>query len=463
MIEIEALGWVISFDPSAVLAPGMFVALIVALLSGFPVAFCLGGVGVIFALLGMLSGEIEPAFITALPQRILGIMANFTLLAIPAFVFMGSMLESSGIAERLLETMGRLLGRLRGGLALAVVLVGSLLAATTGVVAATVTTMGLISLPAMLRAGYDKSLATGVIVASGTLGQIIPPSIVLVVLGDQLGISVGDLFIGALVPGLLMSTVFAVYVLVISALKLELAPELKPEEAGASHPLQLLQSMLPPIALIAAVLGSIFFGIATPTEAGVIGAVGAMVLAAINGGFTRQQLSNVCESTLRTTAMVMAILLGSTAFSLVFRGVGGDQLISDLLLNLPGGRVGFLVFSMLIIFVLGFFIDFFEIAFIAVPLLLPAARQLLGPEALVWFGVMIGANLQTSFLTPPFGFALFYLRGVAPDDVSTRDIYRGALPFVGLQVAVLALIIAVPGLVDWLPRLAEVLSPGQLT
>ena len=463
MIEIEALGWVISFDPSAVLAPGMFLALIVALLSGFPVAFCLGGIGVIFALLGMLSGEIEPQFVTALPQRILGIMANFTLLAIPAFVFMGSMLESSGIAERLLETMGRLLGRLRGGLALAVVLVGSLLAATTGVVAATVTTMGLISLPAMLRAGYDKSLATGVIVASGTLGQIIPPSIVLVVLGDQLGISVGDLFIGALIPGLLMSAVFAIYVLVISALKPELAPELKPELTGPSHPLQLVQSVLPPITLIVAVLGSIFFGIATPTEAGVIGAVGAMVLASLNGGFSRQQLSNVCEGTMRTTAMVMAILMGSTAFSLVFRGVGGDQLISDLLLNLPGGRVGFLVFSMLIIFLLGFFIDFFEIAFIAVPLLLPAARQLLGPEALVWFGVIIGANLQTSFLTPPFGFALFFLRGVAPDEVRTRDIYRGALPFVGLQVAVLALIIAVPGLVDWLPRLAGTLSPGPMT
>ena len=463
MIEIEALGWVISFDPSAVLAPGMFLALIVALLSGFPVAFCLGGIGVIFALLGMLSGEIDPQFVTALPQRILGIMANFTLLAIPAFVFMGSMLESSGIAERLLETMGRLLGRLRGGLALAVVLVGSLLAATTGVVAATVTTMGLISLPAMLRAGYDKSLATGVIVASGTLGQIIPPSIVLVVLGDQLGISVGDLFIGALLPGLLMSAVFAVYVLVISALKPELAPELKPELTDSGRPLQLVRSVLPPIALIVAVLGSIFFGIATPTEAGVIGAVGAMVLAAFNGGFSRQQLSNVCESTMRTTAMVMAILIGSTAFSLVFRGVGGDQLISDLLLNLPGGRVGFLVFSMLIIFLLGFFIDFFEIAFIAVPLLLPAARQLLGPEALVWFGVMIGANLQTSFLTPPFGFALFYLRGVAPGEVSTRDIYRGALPFVGLQVAVLALIIAVPGMVDWLPRLAAALSPGPMT
>ena len=463
MIEIEALGWVISFDPSAVLAPGMFLALIVALLSGFPVAFCLGGIGVIFALLGMLSGEIDPQFVTALPQRILGIMANFTLLAIPAFVFMGSMLESSGIAERLLETMGRLLGRLRGGLALAVVLVGSLLAATTGVVAATVTTMGLISLPAMLRAGYDKSLATGVIVASGTLGQIIPPSIVLVVLGDQLGISVGDLFIGALLPGLLMSAVFAIYVLVISALKPELAPELKPELTDSGRPLQLVRSVLPPIALIVAVLGSIFFGIATPTEAGVIGAVGAMVLAAFNGGFSRQQLSNVCESTMRTTAMVMAILMGSTAFSLVFRGVGGDQLISDLLLNLPGGRVGFLVFSMLIIFLLGFFIDFFEIAFIAVPLLLPAARQLLGPEALVWFGVMIGANLQTSFLTPPFGFALFFLRGVAPDEVSTRDIYRGALPFVGLQVAVLALIIAVPGLVGWLPRLAGALSPGPMT
>ena len=463
MIEIEALGWVVSFDPSAVLAPGMFLALIVALLSGFPVAFCLGGIGVIFALLGMLSGEIDPQFVTALPQRILGIMANFTLLAIPAFVFMGSMLESSGIAERLLETMGRLLGRLRGGLALAVVLVGSLLAATTGVVAATVTTMGLISLPAMLRAGYDKSLATGVIVASGTLGQIIPPSIVLVVLGDQLGISVGDLFIGALLPGLLMSAVFAIYVLVISALKPELAPELKPELTDSGRPLQLVRSVLPPIALIVAVLGSIFFGIATPTEAGVIGAVGAMVLAAFNGGFSRQQLSNVCESTMRTTAMVMAILMGSTAFSLVFRGVGGDQLISDLLLNLPGGRVGFLVFSMLIIFLLGFFIDFFEIAFIAVPLLLPAARQLLGPEALVWFGVMIGANLQTSFLTPPFGFALFYLRGVAPGEVSTRDIYRGALPFVGLQVAVLALIIAVPGMVDWLPRLAAALGPGPMT
>jgi len=460
---MEALGWIISIDPSAVLAPGMFLVLILALLSGFPVAFCLGGVGVIFAVLGILSGEIDPQFFTALPQRILGIMANFTLLAIPAFVFMGAMLEISGIAERLLETMGRLLGRLHGGLALAVVLVGSMLAATTGVVAATVTTMGLISLPAMLRAGYDKSLATGVIVASGTLGQIIPPSLVLVVLGDQLGISVGDLFFGALLPGLLMSAVFALYVLVISALKPELAPLLPPEATGASSPLQLIQSVLPPLTLIVAVLGSIFFGIATPTEAGVIGAFGAMVLAAINGGFSRNQLSAVCESTMRTTAMVMAILMGSTTFSLVFRGVGGDHLISELLLSLPGGRVGFLLCSMLTIFLLGFFIDFFEIAFIAIPLLLPAARQLLGPEAMVWFGVIIGANLQTSFLTPPFGFALFYLRGVAPDEVSTRDIYKGALPFVGLQVAVLVLIIAVPGLVEWVPRLAGGETTGLFT
>ena len=462
----------------------VFIFVLIALMalalgSGFPVAFALPGSAIIAiaaaALTGyVLEGTTDAYFAVGGPAQWLSAgvtnlrgvyweVERDTLIAIPLFIFMGIMLQRSKIAEDLLVTMAQLFGPIPGGLGISVVFVGALLAATTGVVAATVTTMGLISLPAMLRAGYDKTLATGVIVASGTLGQIIPPSIVLVVLGDQLGISVGDLFIGALLPGLLMSAVFAIYVLVISALKPELAPELKPELAGSSHPLQLVQSVLPPIALIMAVLGSIFFGIATPTEAGVIGAVGAMVLAGLNGGFSRQQLSNVCESTMRTTAMVMAILMGSTAFSLVFRGVGGDQLISELLLNLPGGRVGFLVFSMLIIFLLGFFIDFFEIAFIAVPLLLPAARQLLGPEALVWFGVMIGANLQTSFLTPPFGFALFYLRGVAPDEVSTGDIYRGALPFVGLQVAVLALIIAVPGLVDWLPRLAGALSPGPMT
>ncbi|MDA1156836.1 TRAP transporter large permease subunit [Vulcanococcus sp. CPBay_Sum15L08_68] len=456
-MELEAFGYVITFFPGEVLGPAMFIALVLALLSGYPVAFGLGGISVLFALLGMAVGVIEPQFLTALPQRIFGIMSNFTLLAIPAFVFMGAMLERSGIAERLLVAMGQLLRGVRGGLALAVVLVGALLAATTGVVAATVTTMGLISLPVMLRAGYDRSLATGVIAASGTLGQIIPPSIVLVVLGDQLGVSVGDLFLGALIPGVLMTAGFALYVLVISSLKPELAPALN-AEADSSQPSgrALLKVLLPPLGLILLVLGSIFFGLATPTEAGAIGAIGAMALAALEGGLNRRGLNQVCDDTLRTTAMVMAILLGSTAFSLVFRGVGGDQLISDLLLNLPGGKAGFLLVSMAVIFALGFFIDFFEIAFIVLPLLLPSARQLLGPEALLWFGVLIGANLQTSFLSPPFGFALFFLRGVAPEEVSTQSIYRGAWPFIGVQLAVLLLIVCFPPLVNWLPSMLRV-------
>ncbi|MFM7676172.1 MAG: TRAP transporter large permease subunit [Synechococcus sp.] len=454
MWEIELLGWVISFDAGEVLGPGMFLALVIALLSGYPVAFGLGGVAVIFGLLGIGLGVIDASFLTALPQRIFGIMANMTLLAIPAFVFMGAMLEKSGIAERLLETMGRLLGRVRGGLALAVVLVGALLAATTGVVAATVTTMGLISLPAMLRAGYDRSLATGVIAASGTLGQIIPPSIVLVVLGDQLGVPVGDLFLGSLIPGVLMAAVFAVYVLVISVLQPQLAPPLDTTGLPPPSPARLLRVLAAPLGLILLVLGSIFFGIATPTEAGVLGALGAMGLAALEGGFSRSALDQVCDDTVRTTAMVMAILLGSTAFSLVFRGVGGDVLISELLLNLPGGATGFLAVSMLVIFLLGFFIDFFEIAFIVVPLLLPSARQLLGPESLLWLGVVIGTNLQTSFLTPPFGFALFYLRGVSPPEVATGAIYRGAVPFIALQLAVLLLILLFPSLVTLLPSLA---------
>ena len=451
MIEIELLGYFISFDPSMILGPGMFLGLVIVLLSGYPVAFCLGGIAVLFSLLGMIFGEIDPIFVTALPPRIMGIMSNFTLLAIPAFVFMGAMLETSGIAERLLISMGNLLGRIQGGLALAVVLVGSLLAATTGVVAATVTTMGLISLPAMLKAGYNKSLATGVIAASGTLGQIIPPSIVLVVLGDQLGISVGDLFLGSLIPGILMTSIFAIYILVISAIKPELAPKDKTTSLTKKEFIQLIKVMIPPLGLILLVLGSIFFGIATPTEAGTLGAVGAIYLASIHGGFSRHALAKVCDETLRTTSMVMAILLGSTAFSLVFRGVGGDEIIANILLNLPGGKIGFMAFSMLIIFFLGFFIDFFEIAFIAVPLLLPSAQQLLGTESLLWLGVVIGANLQTSFLTPPFGFALFYLRGVAPRSISTNEIYAGALPFVALQILVLIIIILVPGLVNWLP------------
>ena len=438
------------------MGPGMFVMALACLLLGYPVAFTLGGVAVLFAGVGIATGAFNGLFLTALPQRVFGIMGNFTLLAIPAFIFMGAMLKSSGLAEQLLEAMGRVLGRVRGGLALAVVLVGALLAATTGVVAATVITMGLISLPTMLRHGYDKSLATGVIAASGTLGQIIPPSIVLVVLGDQLGVPVGDLFIGSVIPGLLMAMVFALYVLVITRVSPNLAPPLPARDDGRSLGKELGQAaplVLPPLALIVLVLGSIFFGVATPTEAGAMGAVGAMAMAAWNGRLSLRTIREVSEDTLSTTAMVMFILLGSTAFSLVFRGFDGDGLIAELLLRLPGQSAGFLVISMATIFILGFFIDFFEIAFIVVPLFAPVAKALFGPEALVWYGVIIGANLQSSFLTPPFGFALFYLRSVAPEDVTTGHIYRGAIPFILLQMLVLVLIILFPQLVTALPQL----------
>ncbi|QOV24536.1 TRAP transporter large permease [Anabaenopsis elenkinii] len=437
------------------LGPGMFAGALVLLSLGYPVAFSLGGVSIIFGILGIALGVFDPIFFTAMPQRIFGIMANYTLLAIPYFIFMGSMLEKSGIAENLLETMGIILGRLRGGLALAVVLVGALLAATTGVVAATVVAMGLISLPIMLRYGYNKELATGVIAASGTLGQIIPPSVVLVVLGDQLGVSVGDLFIGSLIPGLMMSAAFAAHVLIVAFLKPELAPALPAEVreiGGKALGKRIFQVMLPPLILIFLVLGSIFFGVATPTEAGAVGCLGAIVLAAANGELTLAAVGQVCDATLKITTMVIFILLGSTAFSLVFRGLNGDQFMFDVLANLPGGTIGFLTVSMVTVFILGFFIDFFEIAFIVVPLFVPVAQQL-GID-LIWYGVILGANLQTSFLTPPFGFALFYLRGVAPPEVTTSDIYRGAIPFILLQILVLLLIITFPGIVSFLPNLA---------
>ncbi|NEZ65018.1 TRAP transporter large permease subunit [Leptolyngbyaceae cyanobacterium CCMR0082] len=438
------------------LGPLMFAGALVLLSLGYPVAFSLGGVAILFGLIGIAFGVFDPIFLTAMPQRIFGIMNNFTLLAIPYFIFMGAMLEKSGIAENLLETMGSLFGRLRGGLAIAVVVVGALLAATTGVVAATVVTMGLISLPTMLRYGYNKDVATGVIAASGTLGQIIPPSIVLVVLADQLGVSVGDLFLGSFIPGLLMAGVFVVHVVIIAFVRPDLLPALPSELLkirGQALFLKVLKVMVPPLVLILLVLGSIFFGIATPTEAGALGAVGAMVLAAFNRQLTIRSLQEVCDSTLRTTTMVIFILLGSTAFSLVFRGLRGDSFIFDVLTNLPGGDVGFLIVSMLTVFILGFFIDFFEIAFIVIPLFAPVAQQL-GMD-LVWYGVIIGANMQTSFLTPPFGFALFYLRGVAPKDVSTGNLYRGVIPFIALQLLVLVSIIAFPGLVNWLPSISS--------
>lgn len=429
----------------------MFVGAFGFLLLGYPVAFALGGVAIVFALIGVTMGVFDPVFLSAMPQRIFGIMSNYTLLAIPYFIFLGSMLEKSGIAEKLLETMGILFGRMRGGLALAVVIVGTLLAASTGVVAATVVAMGLISLPVMLRYGYDKGLATGIIAASGTLGQIVPPSVVLVVLGDQLGVSVGDLFIGSLIPGLLMATAFALHVIIIALIKPEFAPALPPEVrniGGKALFRQVLAVMIPPLLLIVLVLGSIFFGIATPTEAGAVGCLGAIALALANGRLNWAALKQVCDATLRITTMVMFILLGSTAFSLVFRGLDGDRVMFDLLSNLPGEEMGFLVVSLLTVFILGFFIDFFEIAFIVIPIFLPVAEAL-GID-LVWFGVIFGANLQTSFLTPPFGFALFYLRGVAPPSIKTQDIYRGVIPFIIIQILVLVLIIVFPQLVNFL-------------
>jgi tripartite ATP-independent transporter DctM subunit len=435
-------------EPYEWLAPVMFVVVLVHIFSGFPVAFALGGTSLIFALVAIALGILDWHFLLALPERIFGFMQNYTLLAIPFFIFMGTMLEKSRLAEDLLKTIGQLFGPVRGGLALAVVMVGTLLAAATGVIGASVVAMGMISLPVMLRYGYSKPLAAGVIAASGTLGQIIPPSIVLVVLGDQLGVSVGDLFLGALVPGLILAGSYAVFVFVFAQLRRKSAPALPPEErlpVSRALLVKVVKVLVPPLALILLVLGSIFFGVATPTEAGAVGAVGAMMLALLNRRLTLVNVRETCDGTLRLTSMVMMLLIGSAAFSLVFRGLNGDIWVEDVLTNLPGGIIGFLIVANLMIFILGFFIDFFEIAFIILPLLIPAARAL-GID-LVWFGVMVGLNLQTSFLTPPFGFALFYLRGVAPPGLKTMQIYRGVLPFVVIQLVMLGLLVAFPDIV----------------
>ena len=437
----------------------MFIGALVLIFTGFPVAFALGGTALLFAGIGIEMGLLDVALLQALPSRIFGIMSNFVLLAVPFFIFMGTLLEKSRLAEDLLKTIGQLFGTLRGGLALAVVFVGALLAAATGVVGASVVAMGMISLPVMLRYGYSKELSTGVITAAGTLGQIIPPSIVLIVLADQLGISVGDLFLGALVPGVVLAGLYGLYAAGVAFVRPDAAPAL-PKDARVTSTARLLKRvllvMLPPLVLILLVLGSIFAGIATPTEAGALGAVGAMLLAAVNKRLTWSALWDTMNETTQLTSMVMFLLVGSTAFTLVFRGLGGDFWIEDLLTNLPGGVIGFLIVANLAIFLLGFFIDFFEIAFIIIPLLVAPARALLPPEfgatadiALVWFGVMVGMNLQMSFLTPPFGFALFYLRGVAPDSVSTLQIYRGAVPFIVIQVLGLLAMILYPELVTW--------------
>lgn len=433
------------------LGPIMFVVVFALIFSGYPVAFSLGGTSLIFAWVGVATGAFDWALMNAFPERLFGIMSNQLLLAIPFFIFMGTVLEKSKLAEDLLTTVGALFGGLRGGLALAVVFVGALLAAATGVVGASVVAMGLISLPVMLRYGYSKELAAGVITASGTLGQIIPPSVVLIVLADQLGQSVGDLFMGALIPGLLLAGLYAVYVLFIAWKSPEAAPAL-PESERTERGFELLRRvalvLLPPLSLILVVLGSIIVGLATPTEAGALGAVGALFLAWINGRLQRESLDGAMDETTRLSAMIMMLLIGSTLFALVFRGLEGDRWIEHFLTHLPGGAIGLLVVANLTVFVLGFFIDFFEIAFIILPLIVPAA---VGLEIdMVWFGVLLAINLQTSFLTPPFGFSLFYLRGVAPESIETTAIYRGALPFIGIQLLVLSLVIAFPGLVRFL-------------
>lgn len=426
----------------------MFAVLFVFLLAGFPVAFTLGAVA-----LGFGSVFLGFDFFNLLPLRIWGIMTNFTLLAVPLFVFMGVILEKSGLAEELLETMGQLFGRIRGGLAISVVIVGALLAATTGVVGASVVTMAVIALPVMLKNGYAPSLAGGTIATSGTLGQIIPPSIILILLGDVIGVPVGQLFIGAAIPGLMLVIAYMAYIAFIAWKKPELAPAITFDtnnNEGLAY--KVIKSLLPPLALMLAVLGSIFFGIASPTESAAVGALGAMLLAALHKKLNLDNLNKAMQQTTRLTSMVFLILIGATAFGLVFVGMGGDNLIFNIFSGLPGGKWGFLILSMVLIFVLGFFLDFIEICFIVVPIIAPIAIHM-GLDPL-WFALLIALNLQTSFLTPPFGFSLFYLKASAPT-LKLQDIYKGVVPFIAIQIAVLALIISFPSLTLWLPSLME--------
>jgi tripartite ATP-independent transporter DctM subunit len=430
----------------------MLAVAVLLLLCGYPVAFTLGAVSVLFG-----SIWLGLDFFTLLPMRIWGIMSNFTLLAVPLFVFMGVMLEKSGLAEELLETMGRLFGSLRGGLAISIVLVGALLAATTGVVGATVVTMAVIALPAMLKHGYSPELATGTIAASGTLGQIIPPSIILILLADVIGVPVGRLFMGAVTPGLLLILLFIIYIAIKAWWHPQEAPSIKPltsQQAGGQPMLgQVIKSLLPPLFLVLAVLGSIFFGVASPTESAAVGALGAILLAFTHRRLNLGNLNEAMRQTTRLTSMVFLILIGATTFGLVFRGMGGDHLVHDIMTSLPGGMWGFLVVSMLLIFVLGFFLDFLEICFIAVPILAPIGIHF-GIDPL-WFAVLIAVNLQTSFLTPPFGFSLFYLKAAAPPGINIMQIYRGIIPFVLIQIVVLGLMLAFPNLTLWLPDMMD--------
>lgn len=449
----------------------MFAFAVAVLLMGYPVAFSLSGTAILFALIGVATDSFDLVFLHAFPERVYGIMGNQTLIAIPLFILMGVILERAKISEDLLETMGIFFGKIRGGLGISVCIVGALLAASTGIVGATVVTMGLISLPTMLRYNYSPSLAAGIVTASGTLGQIIPPSIILIILGDVISsahqqaqlalgnfsptsVSVGDLFVGALLPGLVLVGLYIVYIGIIALLKPQVAPAL-PDEVlatvkGSKLWPKVIKVLIPPFLLIIGVLGSILAGLATPTEAASVGCIGALLLTALKKQLSIKILREVLTTTTYVNCMVFIILLGASMFSLVFRGYEGDEVVHNLLTNLPGGVNSAFFVVMFIMFVMGFFLDFFEITFVVVPIVGPILLMMgLDP---IWLGVMIALNLQTSFLTPPFGFALFYLRGVAPDEVSTMQIYRGVIPFIGLQLVMLIILWYWPSLATWLPQ-----------
>tara|TARA_R110001592_G_scaffold363402_1_gene688338 strand:- start:44147 stop:45517 length:1371 start_codon:yes stop_codon:yes gene_type:complete len=444
----------------------MFAVVCLTLMAGYPVAFSLAGTALWFALIGNMTGHFDMAFLHALPNRLYGTIDNTTLIAVPLFVLMGVMLEKSKLAEDLLDSMSLLFGKFKGGLGISVVIVGMLLAASTGIVGATVVTMGLMSLPCMLKRGYSPSLATGSICATGTLGQIIPPSIALVLLGDILSnayqqaqlsmgiftpktMSIGDLFMGAIIPGLLLVAMYIGYLVIVSRLKPEMAPVANVDDDRSVSVFRLLRSLLPPVVLIITVLGSILSGVATPTEAAGVGALGATLLAITRGQLSIARLRDIARSTTEVTAMIFLILIGAAVFSLVFRGFGGEELVEGLFQDLPGGVIGATLVVMVVIFLLGFILDFIEITFVVVPIVGPILLAMgLDP---IWLGIMIAINLQTSFLTPPFGFALFYLRGVAPPSVKTGDIYRGVIPFIGIQVLLMFMLAFWPSLATWLP------------
>jgi len=451
----------------------MFFAIVAILLAGYPVAFTLAGTALLFALGGVLAGVFDPAFLAAMPNRVFGIMSNETLIAVPLFIFMGVTLERARIAEDLLDTLSMVFGRLRGGLGIAVTIVGMLLAASTGIVGATVVTMGLLSLPTMLKRGYDPAVAAGTISAAGTLGQIIPPSIVLVLLGDVISsayqqsqidrgifspqtVSVGDLFVGALIPGLLLVGMYILWLIILGAVRPQLMPahdEVDIDGPVDDRPLlvRVVLVLIPPMLLILAVLGSIIGGLATPTEAAAVGAAGALLLALLRRQLNLQRLKEIMQNTTRFTSMVFLILVGASFFSLVFRGYSGDDAVREFLTTIPGGTVSAVLIVMVVMFLLGFVLDFIEITFVVVPIVGPVLLSM-GIDP-VWLGIMIAINLQTSFLTPPFGFALFYLRGVAPPEVSTAAMYRGVIPFVLIQLLALMLLAGWPQLATWLPEL----------